>query len=103
MIYGNIRNAVECKKILEPYDFDVIIDFLTYNKEQLIDTLDVLAGKFEQYIFISSATVYKKSSEDELIAEDKTEIGNNYYILTKYLHKFQYIVKLVYMILNWGY
>ena len=32
----------------------------------------------------------------------KTEIGNNYYILTKYLHKFQYIVKLVYMILNWG-
>lgn len=87
MIYGNIRNAVECKKILEPYDFDVIIDFLTYNKEQLIDTLDVLAGKFEQYIFISSATVYKKSSEDELIAEDKTEIGNNLwkYAYDKYL------------------
>lgn len=32
----------------------------------------------------------------------KTIIVNNYYILIKHLQKLQDIVKLMYMILNWG-
>lgn len=33
---------------------------------------------------------------------EKTIIVNNYYILIKHLQKLQDIVKLMYMILNWG-
>lgn len=75
MLYGNIRNVEECKKTLEGHHFDVIIDFLTFNLEQLKDTLSIIDGRFTQYIFVSTATVYSKKGE-EVISEYTTEIGN---------------------------
>lgn len=86
MIYGNIRKKEESKKILENKAFDVIVDFLSYNVTQLKDTLEVIDGKYLQYIFISTATVYKKIRENEIISEDKTEVGNDKwdYAINKY-------------------
>ncbi len=75
MIYADIRNSVECKEKLKGKYFDVIIDFLTYDKNQLNNTLDIIAGHYNQYIFISSATVYEKRLEEEIISE-KTKVGN---------------------------
>lgn len=77
MIYADIREPIKCKKILESYNFDVIIDFLSYNVEQLEQTLNIVEGKYKQYIFISTATIYKKKSENEIISENATEIGND--------------------------
>lgn len=87
MIYGNIRNKSEAKEALKSYSFDVVIDFLTYNPQQLMDTLEILEGKYNQYIFISTATVYKRSNYDEPISEEKTEVGNQKweYAYNKYL------------------
>lgn len=62
------------KKITQKY-YNVVIDFLSYNPEQLNKTLECIKGFCDQYIFISSATAYLKSSEDEVITE-KTPIGN---------------------------
>ena len=76
MIYGNIRDTEECKKKLKDFKFDVIIDFLTFNTEQLENTLDVIKNHYKQYIFISTATVYSKNNEDEIISENKTIVGN---------------------------
>lgn len=76
MLYGDIRNHEQCKKTIQNFKFDVIIDFLTFNVDELKVTLDVIEGKYKQYIFISTATVYEKKSEDEVISEDSTIIGN---------------------------
>lgn len=76
LINGNIREVSDAKAKLQGYSFDVVIDFLSYNKEQLANTLSVIEGLYTQYIFISSATVYEKSSEDEIISEGSTAIGN---------------------------
>lgn len=75
MIYADIRNNQVCKDKLQNTFFDVIIDFLTFDKTQLNNTLDVIKGHYSQYIFISSATVYEKNNEDEIITEE-TKVGN---------------------------
>ena len=77
MVYGDIRQPIECQQILKDYDFDVVIDFLSYNVEQLKQTLAIIENKYKQFIFISTATVYKKKNEDEIISENTTGIGND--------------------------
>lgn len=77
MIYGDIRDIENSKNILQNYKFDVVIDFLTYNIDQLKNTLSIVENKCSQYIFISTATVYKKKDENEIISEEYTEVGNN--------------------------
>lgn len=76
MLYGDIRNVEKSKQVLNGLFFDVVIDFLTYNIEQLDNILNILNKKYNQYIFISTATVYKRVNYDELITEEKTQTGN---------------------------
>ena len=88
MLNGDIRDLNFCQKLMlnQPV-FDVIIDFLSYNLSQLKNTLDIIAGHFQQFIFISSATVYKECYTDERISECDTPIGNDKwtYAYDKYL------------------
>lgn len=86
MLYGDIRNIEECKIALEPYHFDVVVDFLQMNQKQLENSLAVLEGKYDQYIFVSTATVYE-NEPNEIISEACTRIGNERwkYSYNKYL------------------
>lgn len=63
IIIGNIRNKNEIKDKIKDLYFDVVVDFLSFNVEQLKSTLNIFNKKCDQYIFISSATAYKKTSE----------------------------------------
>lgn len=74
-IIGDIRQTQTLKEQLDGQFFDVVIDFLSYTPDQLRSTLDLFKGKYKQFIFISSATVYDRSNPDKLITE-KTEINN---------------------------
>ena len=86
MIYADIKNEMETKEKLKKYNFDVVIDFLSYNIDDLKRTLRIIEKRYKQYIFISSATVYLKRNDAEIISESKTEIGNDkwMYALRKY-------------------
>ncbi len=95
MIYANIKNKEEIKEKIKDLKFDVVIDFLTYNLNELKRTLDIIEEHYKQYIFISTATVYHKMTDDEIISEEKTKLGNelwdyaqNKYICEKYLNEF---------------
>lgn len=87
MLIGDIRDTENVKKITEGMMFDVIIDFLTYNPEQLKNTLSAIEGRYRQYIFISTATVYKRTDFDAKISENETPVGNDSwrYAYQKYL------------------
>jgi len=76
MIYADIHNFEQCNDKLYGLKFDVIIDFLTYNVEQLENTLKIIEGHYKQYVFVSTATVYEKKYEEEIITEDETKKGN---------------------------
>lgn len=86
MIYCDIRNDIKCKEKLRNLQFDVVVDFLSYKIDDLKNKLSILKGKFMQYIFISSATVYCPL-DDEIISESKTTVGNSkwQYAYSKYL------------------
>lgn len=60
---------------LEDIYFDVVVDFLTFDVDQMKKTLAIIKNRFNQYVFISSATAYKKKSENEILTEN-SEVGN---------------------------
>lgn len=77
MLIGNVRDTETCSQLVRDRQFDVVIDFLSFTENQLLRTLDVFASHCSQFIFVSSATVYKKSDEEEVVSEEKTSVGND--------------------------
>lgn len=74
-IHGNANEPNTFIPLLDEY-YDSIVDFLSYNVQQLNPKLEKLLAHTEQYIFVSSATAYKII--DEEITED-TPLGNQYW------------------------
>lgn len=77
LITADIRNeSIESlRNKIKNNTYDVVVDFLSYNTNQLKKTLNVIEKLYKQYIFISSATVYNKNSENDIITE-AIPIGN---------------------------
>lgn len=69
-IKGDIRQVEKLKDYFKDKYFDVVVDFLSYCERDIKDTLDIFNNKCNQYIFISSATAYRKTEKGERITED---------------------------------
>jgi nucleoside-diphosphate-sugar epimerase len=59
-IHADIRNKEQVKNAIGNEKFDVIVDFLSFSPAQLHNTLEIFRGRYQQYIFISSAVVYQR-------------------------------------------
>jgi nucleoside-diphosphate-sugar epimerase len=55
--------------------FDVICQFITFTPEQMADDIAAFAGGTGQFIFISSASVYKKPPRRYVITEETPTIN----------------------------
>lgn len=77
LITADLRNETvnSVREKIQNLRYDVVVDFLSYNAEQIKKTLSIVEGLFTQYVFISSATAYVKNTPDQII-DEKTEIGN---------------------------
>ncbi len=75
-IQADISRPDEVRDRLQGMNFDVVADFLSYGVEQLDSNLNLFRGRCGQYIFISSAAVYRTKSPGEIITEAKTMVGN---------------------------
>ena len=73
-IIGNINDVETAKTALKDFEFDVVIDYLTYNVETLKKRIDTFDHKTKQYVFISSATVFAPRGED---ITEESPIGND--------------------------
>lgn len=73
-IHGNINDKTNAKELLAHQHFDVVIDYLTYNADTLKMRIDCFSGVTDQFIFISSATVYPISLSP---INELSRIGNN--------------------------
>lgn len=74
MLYADIRDSEQCKKILRGQYFDAVIDFISYTPQNIENKLEILGFNFSQYIFVSSATVYHPA--DFTHCEKTAEISN---------------------------
>lgn len=69
-IVADVHDSAELVAKLGMKRFDVVIDLVSFNPEQLSRNLTLFSGRCEQYIFVSSATVYGGVAEGQSLAED---------------------------------
>lgn len=69
-IQGDASNPADRKKLKEAGPFDVVANFIAFVPDQVKADLELFRGICDQYIFISSATVYEKPPSHYLITED---------------------------------
>lgn len=73
-IVTDIRDAEFISSAIADEQYDAVIDFISYCPEHLNHKLEMLKGHYTQYIFISSATIYKPSSK--LHREETAKLDN---------------------------
>lgn len=72
LIICDARDEEQVKQKLQGMYFDVVIDFIVFNLEQLKKSLNLFGGHTKQYVFISSAQVYNTSISKVLEETDPT-------------------------------
>ena len=94
VLIADIRKAETVRASIQGTYFDVVVDYLSYTLEQLKETLSVFNRRCNQFVFISSATVYQRTKENEVFSEATSKKGNanwkyayNKYECEKYLQE----------------
>jgi nucleoside-diphosphate-sugar epimerase len=73
-IVGDMRDPKSYAQ-LGKHDWDVVAQFMVFTPEQMQQDIATFAGKTGQYIFISSASVYRKSIDAYVITEQTPAIN----------------------------
>jgi len=60
IIHADIRDANALKAAVASRHWDAVVDFISFTPEHVQTALDAFAGKTGQYVFISSASAYRK-------------------------------------------
>jgi len=69
-IIADIRNVGEARKAIEGHRFDVVVDFIAFEPEHIQADIDLFNGKTDQFVFISSASVYQTPPESLPVTEE---------------------------------
>lgn len=77
-IICDINDEAEVNKALEGHEFDVVADFIAFEKQHLERDYRLFKDRTNQFIFISSASAYQKPLSNYLITES-TPIANPYW------------------------
>jgi nucleoside-diphosphate-sugar epimerase len=75
---ADIRNPAEVKKAVAGLKFDSIVQFLAFRPEHVEADMEMFQGITSQYVFISSASAYKRPSLTPVITES-TPLENPYW------------------------
>jgi nucleoside-diphosphate-sugar epimerase len=64
--------------LLKPHHFDAVVDWLAFTPEHIERDIRLFSGKTNQFVFISSASVYEKPPSFYLITE-RTQLSNPFW------------------------
>ncbi|MCF7926464.1 MAG: NAD-dependent epimerase/dehydratase family protein [Candidatus Izimaplasma sp.] len=78
LLKGDINDKKQVKALLEDNYFDVIVDFIAFTVEHCERDYELFNGKTDQFIFISSASAYKKPLPFTPVTE-AIPLGNKYW------------------------
>lgn len=70
VIKADIRDARATAAALRGWHFDAVVQFLAFTPEQVRADIEIFSGMTDQYVLISSASVYRKTSLTPVITED---------------------------------
>ncbi|HOX49740.1 MAG TPA: SDR family oxidoreductase [Spirochaetales bacterium] len=77
-LYADIRDPEAARAALGELDFDAVVDFIAYTPEQVRLDLELFEGRTSQYVFISSASAYRKPPASHVISES-TPLSNPFW------------------------
>jgi nucleoside-diphosphate-sugar epimerase len=69
VLRGDIRDAASARKALGDLHFDSVVNWINFVPEHIQADIELFSGKTDQYIFISSASAYKKPVDNWPITE----------------------------------
>jgi nucleoside-diphosphate-sugar epimerase len=75
---ADVRDRRAVENALAGQRFDVVVDFVAFEPEHIEQDLELFRGRVSQYIFISSASVYRKPIL-KLPIYESTPLGNAYW------------------------
>jgi len=75
---ADIHNSAEVQRALQGLRFDSVVQWIAYEPEQIALDLELFRARTAQYVFISSASVYRKPLSHPVITES-TPRGNPYW------------------------
>lgn len=75
-IRADIRDSSSVANALRGEEFDVVVDWLAFTPQHVETDIELFGGRISQYVFISSATVYRKPSPCFPLVED-APLGND--------------------------
>ncbi|MFD1673892.1 SDR family oxidoreductase [Alicyclobacillus fodiniaquatilis] len=78
VIQGDIRDVQATKEALGNQRFDVIVDWIGFTPAQAQVDIELFQAKTDQYIYISSASVYQKPLTHPIVTES-TPLSNPYW------------------------
>lgn len=65
----DISDIDNSKEVLKNYNWDVVVNWIAFNKDDINRDVALFTGKTKQYIFISSASAYQKPPTTPFITE----------------------------------
>ncbi len=77
-LVADFKDKEAVSRLIEGYDFDVVVNFIAYHPEDIQRDIEIFTGKTKQYIFISSASAYQKPVSHPIITES-TPLANPYW------------------------
>lgn len=75
LLKANIKDSNEVNRVIQDFCFDIVVDFISYNIEDLKNTLSLFQKRCSQFILISSACAYRRDKLDGIIKEENP-LGN---------------------------
>ncbi len=77
-IKADISDISSAKKALQGHEWDVVVNWIAFNTDDVKRDHELFKGKTKQYIFISSASAYQKPMTNPIITES-TPLKNPYW------------------------
>lgn len=77
-IISDIRNFEETKQAIQGHHFDAVVDWIAFEPEHVHNDIRLFSGRTNQFVFISSASVYQTPPEKLPITEN-TPLNNPFW------------------------
>ena len=78
ILTADISDASAAKKVLADSNWDVVVNWIAFTKDDINRDIELFLGKTAQYIFISSASAYQKPLSHPVITES-TPLANPFW------------------------
>lgn len=78
VIHADINDSETVKKILQDHYFDVVVNWIAFNPDDISRDYKLFQNKTDQYIFIGSASCYQKPLSHPVITES-TPLSNPFW------------------------